>query len=40
MVDKGALNEAFEEAAFCLQPGEVSRPVETNMGIHLIMRHS
>ncbi|WP_323750638.1 SurA N-terminal domain-containing protein [Marinobacter sp.] len=33
---RGVYDEAFEEALFALEKGEVSEPVETNFGIHLI----
>ncbi|TGZ82130.1 rotamase-domain-containing protein [Ascodesmis nigricans] len=35
---KGEMQKEFEDAAFALQPGEMSRPVETASGIHLIER--
>jgi len=33
---QGAMAESFARAAFELQPGEVSRPVRTRFGVHLI----
>ncbi|WP_203300469.1 SurA N-terminal domain-containing protein [Marinobacter sediminum] len=33
---RGVYNEAFEEALFALEKGEVSEPVETSFGVHLI----
>ncbi len=33
---RGVYDEAFEEALFALQKGEISEPVETSFGIHLI----
>jgi peptidyl-prolyl cis-trans isomerase D len=33
---KGAMVEAFEQAAFSLEPGEMSQPVKTQFGWHLI----
>ncbi|MCG2580792.1 MAG: SurA N-terminal domain-containing protein [Marinobacter sp.] len=33
---RGIYDEAFEEALFALEKGEVSEPVETGFGIHLI----
>jgi peptidyl-prolyl cis-trans isomerase D len=33
---RGAMVEAFEQAAFSLQPGEMSEPVKTRFGWHLI----
>jgi peptidyl-prolyl cis-trans isomerase D len=33
---RGRMLAAFEEAAFALQPGAVSEPVETERGVHLI----
>jgi peptidyl-prolyl cis-trans isomerase D len=34
---RGRMLPAFEEAAFALEPGEVSAPVETERGVHLIL---
>lgn len=35
---RGRMVESFEEAAFGLQPGQVSEPVRTQFGYHLIQR--
>lgn len=35
---RGRMVEAFEEAAFSLKVGEVSGPVRTRFGYHLIQR--
>lgn len=37
---RGAMVESFEEAAFALQVGEVSEPVRTQFGFHLIQRYA
>jgi hypothetical protein len=34
---RGRMLPAFEEAAFALEPGEISAPVETERGVHLIL---
>ena len=33
---RGVMDPAFEEAAFALQPGEISEPVEATYGFHII----
>lgn len=35
---RGAMQRPFEEASFLLQPGEMSSPVDTESGVHLILR--
>lgn len=35
---KGDMQAEFEQAAFALQPGEISGVVETASGLHLIQR--
>jgi peptidyl-prolyl cis-trans isomerase C len=37
---KGKMVPAFEEAAFALQVGDVSPPVPTRFGYHLIQRYA
>jgi peptidyl-prolyl cis-trans isomerase C len=36
---RGKMVPSFEQAAFALQPGEVSPPVRTQFGFHLIQRY-
>jgi NIMA-interacting peptidyl-prolyl cis-trans isomerase 1 len=36
---RGDMQKEFEEAAFALQPGEISGIVDTASGLHLIQRY-
>lgn len=36
--ERGDMQQAFEDAAFKLKVGEISEPVETDSGVHIIMR--
>lgn len=35
----GVMQKAFEDAVFALKPGELSEPVLSDSGVHLILRH-
>ncbi|KRX10575.1 hypothetical protein PPERSA_05395 [Pseudocohnilembus persalinus] len=35
---RGQMQEPFEKAAFALQVGEISQPISTDSGIHIILR--
>lgn len=35
---RGAMQRPFEEAAFALKVGELSMPVDTDSGVHVILR--
>lgn len=39
VLPRGRMPKAFDEAAFSLNPGEVSNVVETDLGLHLIKVH-
>ncbi len=39
-VERGIMAQAFETSLFSLQPGQISEPVKTNFGWHLIQLHS
>lgn len=35
---RGAMQKPFEEAAFALKVGEISQPIDTDSGVHIILR--
>ena len=36
---KGRMVEPFEKAVFALKPGDISEPIKTQFGIHIIQLH-
>lgn len=36
--ERGQMQKPFEEATFSLQVGELSKPIWTDSGVHLILR--
>ena len=35
---KGAMQKPFEETAFALKVGELSSPIQTDSGVHIVLR--
>ena len=40
MFGRGMMQEAFENASFALEVGEISGIVDTDSGVHLILRYA
>jgi NIMA-interacting peptidyl-prolyl cis-trans isomerase 1 len=38
LFNRGAMQKPFEEAAFALKLGEISQPIDTDSGVHIIHR--
>ena len=37
---RGRMQKPFENAAFALEVGQLSEPIETDSGVHLILRYA
>ncbi|KAJ1758436.1 peptidyl-prolyl cis-trans isomerase Pin1 [Coemansia sp. RSA 2523] len=36
--ERGAMQKPFEDAVLALKPGEISKPIKTDSGVHIILR--